>query len=212
MRGIATGANDFFFLSQKRAFELRIPHSYLLPAVGRTRDVNGDVLRPEDLSELDRKGRPTLLVALDGRPVSAFPPAVQEYISKGEKAGLAEKPLIATRKPWYKMERRTVPPFLFAYLGRRNTRFIKNLANAVPLTGFLCVYPRNTDPAIHDALWRLLSHPDTLASLARVGKTYGGGAIKVEPRALERLPLSKAALRESGLASPHYSEQLALRY
>ncbi len=41
MRGIATGANEFFFLTSARAEELRIPKEFFLPAVGRTRDVEG---------------------------------------------------------------------------------------------------------------------------------------------------------------------------
>jgi hypothetical protein len=34
-------------------------------------------------------------------------------------------------------------------------------------------------------LWQLLQHPETVKNLVRVGKSYGSGAIKVEPRALE---------------------------
>ena len=47
-----------------------------------------------------------------------------------------KKTLISTRNPWYNMEKRENPEFLFAYLGRRNTRFIRNEAGVVPLTGF----------------------------------------------------------------------------
>ena len=100
------------------------------------------------------------------------------------------------------MERRRVPPFLFAYLGRRNVRFIRNAAGVLPLTGFLCLYPHSEDPETLARLWRLLQHPATTANLARVGKSYGDGAIKVEPRALESLPLSAAIVAELGLESP----------
>jgi hypothetical protein len=95
------------------------------------------------------------------------------------------------------MEKREPPPYLFAYLGRRNTRFIRNRAGVVPLTGFLCVYPRNAE--MQDSIWPLLNHPETIANLSRVAKSYGSGAIKVEPRALERVPLSEATVRDSGL-------------
>jgi hypothetical protein len=78
---------------------------------------------------------------------------------------------------------------MFAYLGRRNTRFIRNHAQVVPLTCLLCVYPRQTDAEFVERLWKVLSHPQTICNLKKVGKSYGGGALKVEPRALERLPL-----------------------
>jgi hypothetical protein len=97
------------------------------------------------------------------------------------------------------METRTPPPILFAYLGRRHVRFIRNLAGVVPLTGFLCVYPHQTERQFVDALWQVLCHPETIANLALVGKSYGGDAIKVEPRALERLPLSETILSQAGL-------------
>jgi adenine-specific DNA-methyltransferase len=207
MRGIATGANEFFHLTRKQAEERQIPSEFLIPAVGRTRDVTRGIFTPEDLDALDAEGKPTLLLYLDGRPLEQFPASVQTYIRHGESLGLPEKTLIATRKPWYKMERRIPPPFLFAYLGRRNARFIKNEAGVVPLTGFLCVYPVSLDIS-HSKLWRLLQHPNTIGNLHLVGKSYGGGAIKVEPRALERLPIPAEALTDADLmaAAPLQAE------
>lgn len=200
-RGIATGANDFFHLTAAKAHELGIPPQYLVPAIGRTRDVQGNAVTRKTLRDLDEAGRPTLLLSLDGHPIDSLPSPIQDYIRTGEQMGLHKRPLIAMRRPWYKMEVRRVPPILFAYLGRRNARFIRNLAGIRPLTGFLCVYPKRGDLVFVDRLWKTLSHPETINNLVLVAKSYGGGAIKVEPRALERLPLPAAALRASGLAS-----------
>jgi hypothetical protein len=72
------------------------------------------------------------------------------------------------------MERRIPPPFLFAYLGRRTARFVRNVAGVVPLTGFLCVYPRTAERAAVEALWHVLSHPDTVANLELVGGRLSG--------------------------------------
>ena len=195
-RGIATGANDFFFLTPQQAAALHLPAEFLVPAIGRTRDVPGDTVTAALLRELDNQGRPTLLFCPDGRPLQDFPQPVRAYLQTGAERGLSKKTLIATRNPWYKMEFRTPPPFLFSYLGRRNTRFIRNLAGVVPLTGFLCIYPHQTSQSSADALWQVLSHRDTVANLTLVGKSYGGGAIKVEPRALERLPIPSSVLAE----------------
>jgi hypothetical protein len=197
MRGIATGANDFFFLTRQQASDLEIPDEFLVPAIGRTRDLEGDEISLETLRELDSRGRPTLLFAPDGRPVNSFPRSVQNYLLRGEEMNLHRKPLIATRRPWYKMERRVAPPFLFAYLGRRSARFIRNTARVIPLTGFLCVYPHADDDVSIEKLWQILRHPEIIFNLSLVGKSYGDGAIKVEPRALEKLPLPADV--ESGL-------------
>jgi adenine-specific DNA-methyltransferase len=209
-RGIATGHNDFFFLTKRQARDLGIPDKFLRLAVGRTRDVTADSITTEMMERLEEKGRPTRLLALDSRPVGEFPSAVREYVIRGEEMGLPGKPLISQRKPWYKMEVRDVPPFLFAYLGRRNVRFIRNTAGVLPLTCLLCVYPRRNDPVSIQQLWTILSHPDTVANLSRVGKSYGAGAIKVEPRALERLPIPSTAIEAAGAELPEDVAQLAL--
>ncbi len=186
-RGIATGANEFFFMTRKRAAELGIPGEFLHPAIGRTRDVAGEEVTEATLERLEAAGRPNVLFSPDGRPFEEFPPPVQRYLRRGMAMGLPRRPLLATRTPWYKMEVRKPPPFLFAYLGRRNARFIRNRAGVVPLTGFLCVYPRDPSEEAVERLWRVLRHPDTLANLRLVGKSYGGGAIKVERSAFRFL-------------------------
>lgn len=195
VRGIATGSNEFFFLTAQQARALGIPGEYLIPAIGRTRDAPGDEIALDTIEALAARGRPTLLFCPDGKPVEQFPLPVQEYLHKGEKARLHQKPLLSTRRPWYKMEVRNVPPFLFAYLGRRHARFLRNLAGVIPLTVFLCVYPRQTDMESLDRLWQVLRHPQTIANLRLVGKSYGAGAIKVEPRSLERLPLPECIVK-----------------
>ncbi len=189
MRGIATGANDFFFMTKKDASKKKISPEFLKLAIGRTRDVDGFYITDETINSLERKGRPTLLLALDGRELEDFPMPIQKYLKVGKRKHLPDKSLISSRNPWYKMENRTPPPFLFAYLGRRNARFIRNLANVVPLTSFLCVYPRSNDPLHIEKLWRILQNPETIKNLNLIGKSYGSGAIKIEPRALERLPI-----------------------
>lgn len=187
MRGIATGANEFFFLTKQQVEKIGIPAEFLKRAVGRTKDVAEDVLTYADLENLDNKNRPTYLLSINGH--CDFPKTIIDYLETGENLGLPNRALIKQRKPWYKMEKRTVPPLLFAYLGRRNTRFIKNEAGALPLTSFLCVYPFCNDKKHLEKLWQALNHQDTLKNLKLVGKSYGSGAIKVEPSNLRKLLL-----------------------
>ncbi len=199
MRGVATGANDFFFITTERAKELGIPDRYFVRAIGRTRDVTGDEITDETIQMLERKGRPTLLLSLTGDNIEAFPESVKQYLREGERLGLPKRRLISQRNPWYKMEIRVPPPFLFAYLGRRNSRFIRNTAKVIPLTGFLCVYPKSNEAKYIEQIWKILNHPDVIANLSRIGKSYGDGAIKVEPRSLEKLPIPDHVIEQFGL-------------
>lgn len=199
LRGIATGANEFFLLTTEQVKSLGIPQEYLRLAVARTRDITGDEANDATIRQLQHAGRPTWLLSLDGRPVERFPSAIREYLRWGESQGIHARALISTRRPWYRMESRATPPILFSYLGRRNSRFVRNRAGVLPLTGFLCVYPRYQDPAFIEKLWEVLRHPETIANLPWVGKSYGGGAIKAEPRALEALPLPETIVSDAGL-------------
>lgn len=199
MRGIVTGDNDFFFMTLTRAKELGIPESLLVKAVGRMRDIEGEQFTPEDVDRLEARHRPTRLLYVNGLSFEQLPVAVQAYLKEGEGRGLDKKTLIQTRKPWYRMETRKSPPIMFAYLGRRNARFIRNHAGVVPLTCLLCVYPKREDLDFIERLWKVLTHHETIANLRKVGKSYGGDAIKVEPRALERLPLPDALVRSEKL-------------
>lgn len=199
LRGVATGANELFFLTCEQAAQHGIPQEFLHQAVGRTRDIETELFDLAALERLQAKGRPTLLLMTDGRALEQFPESLQIYLRHAETLKINERTLIASRNPWYKMEQRKVPPILFAYLGRKNVRFIKNIAAVLPLTGFLCVYPHSRDPEVIDQLFAVLNHPATIKNLALVGKSYGSGAIKVEPRALERLPIPLHLLQHYGL-------------
>ncbi len=179
-----------FFLTEEQAKRFGIPEKYLVTAIGRTRDVPGDEITQETISFLRAKGRPTLLLKLDGEPLDTYPKEIRKYLSLGEAQGLPKRPLISQRRPWYKMESRSAPPLLFAYLGRRNLRFIRNTAKVVPLTGFLCIYPKNNSQNHIERLWKALNHPETIANLMLVGKSYGDGAIKSLSRAPWRSSLS----------------------
>ncbi len=212
MRGIVTGDNEFFFMTSAHAKELGIPDSLLVKAVGRMRDVQGEYFDPEDVSRLEDKGRPTRLLNVNGVPFDKLPARVQKYLEDGEKNGLPDKTLIKTRKPWYRMETRKTPPILFAYLGRRSARFIMNRADVVPLTCLLCVYPKHASSDFVEHLWKVLSNPETIGNLKKVGKSYGGDAIKVEPRSLERLPLPDDLVRMEGLAKYLTPRQGALDF
>jgi len=201
MRGIATGSNEFFFLTAQQVKELQIPKEFLKRAIGRTKDATESILTAKDVEDLEKENRPTYLLSINGH--DKLPKAITNYLKVGEEMGLPTRSLIQQRKPWYKMERREVPPVLFAYLGRRNTRFIKNDAGILPLTGFLCVYPIYDDKEFVEKLWQALNHPDTLENLKLVGKSYGSGAIKVEPSNLGRLPIPEHIVKQFDLKRPY---------
>ena len=208
MRGIATGANDFFVMTSAQAKERGLDQSLFVRCIGRTRDCPDDRITEGRLVELEREGRPTWLLDVPDLPIAELPEPVRDYLRHGEEQGLPTRALIMSRRSWYRMEQRKVPALLFAYLGRRSSRFILNDAGIVPLTGFLCVYP--TPGVEPHALWSALNEPPVIEGLSRVGKSYGDGAIKVEPRSLEQLAIPCSILFKHGIVVRAPASQLPL--
>lgn len=188
-RGIATGANSFFLLTAEQLRNLNIGEEFIRPVVPKTRYLNGLTFTKKDFRLLADQGKPVFLFAPDGRPIDQYPDPVQDYLRRGEKIGLPKRALIGKRRPWYKMESREPPDFFFAYLGRRNVRFVRNLSGALPLTTLLAVYSRTRDEGFLHELHKILNHPDVISQLVYVAKSYGRGALKAEPRQLESLPI-----------------------
>jgi len=189
-RGIATGANEFFLLNSKQVEMLGVGSEYFQRVIRRTKDIVGDEINFETLDVLDRGGIPTFLLSIPkGKERHDLPKNLELYLRHGEFLGLPMRPLLSRRHPWYQGEVRQPPAILFTYLGRRRCRFIRNQAQVVPLTTFLCLYPQDNDWSYTEFVWQLLNHSQTLESLQLVSKSYGGGAIKVEPRSLEELPI-----------------------
>ncbi len=103
MRGIATGSNEFFFLTGQQVKEIGIPKEFIKRAIGRTRDAAKSILTVEDLEQLEKENRPTYLFSING--YSSFPNSVSKYLKVGEEMELPNRSLIKQRKPWYKMEK-----------------------------------------------------------------------------------------------------------
>jgi adenine-specific DNA-methyltransferase len=188
VRGIATGANDFFVLPtaqvKQRALE---PH--VVRTLQRNREVQDIILDEARWQALSDEGKGVWLLYLNGG-VSA-PQLLLDYLAEGEARGYHQRSLVQTRKRWYMMEQRDVPPIFFTILTRGNPRFILNRAGVRPLNMFSLIYPNRyvTDADATELLWVLLNSDFSLSRLHSVSRTYGGNTLKVEPRELDNLPV-----------------------
>ncbi len=197
MRGIATGATEFFFLTNRQIEELNLPKEYFRLTIGRTRDIETDILTLKEINELDKKGRPTNLLYIDKPEI--LPQQIVEYLKEGERLELNKRALIKSRNPWYKTEKREIPEMLFAYLGRRNVRFILNEVGVLPLHTLHCIYTKSKEKQDVFNLWTVLNHPETLVNLKYVSKSYGSGALKAEPQNLKNLPIPEKLVEKYNL-------------
>ena len=197
MRGVATGANDYFVLSEEEVKKYGLPQSVLVRAIAKTRYCLKEVFTESDWEELRLKNKEVYLLDLSKDEEH---PAVKAYIELGEKMGINKRSLVKTRKKWYYVERRDPPPIFVTYLSRGKPRFILNKAKVVPLNVFLCLYLRvPLDEETIEEIWRYLNSEEALKQFEYLARNYGEDTLKIEPRILEELEIPYELVKNVGL-------------
>lgn len=199
-RGLATGSNGFFILTEAEAENWQIPQQFLRPILPGPRDL------PNSIVESLPNGMPhvsPLLFLLDCRAseerISIQWPRFYEYVQQGRKQEIHVAYLTSHRTPWYSQENRMPAPFLCTYMGRSRNgkhpfRFIWNRSQATAHNVYLMLYPKGPlrdvlrqnperEAQIFEALEKI--SPEQFISEGRV---YGGGLHKVEPKELAKVP------------------------
>lgn len=179
-RGIATGANEFFHLSQSDAAKVKIQEHNLRPCVGVSKDVKGLIFTAREFNKLQMSNSSSMLVTLDGK----LSENELEYVMTGELQELPKRYLLARRTPWYKTESRDVAPIWAASFGRDRMRFIWNQTDALNLTTFHCIYPNGLLPAEVGALVCLLNSQPIQKRFTEHLRVLGGGLLKFQPNDL----------------------------
>jgi len=184
-RGIATGANEFFQISQDVIEKYNLSERTTVPCVGKAADVKGYIFTRGDLEGLKRRGKRCFLVncgeTLKGPEL--------DYIRFGETQGYQERYLCRVRPLWYRMEKRAPAPIWAAVFGRNQLRFIYNQAMVHNLTCFHCIYTNVKRPFFDAALVACLNSPVMQKKAQEQMRVYGGGLLKFEPGDLLELTI-----------------------
>ncbi len=186
--GAVTGNNGFFALSRDGARERGIPLRELRPiAPPGSRHLPGPAFTRQDWERLAGHGRSALLF----HPPAARPSvAARRYIAEGERTGVAEGYKCRHRRPWWRVPGVREPDLFVTYMNHGAPRLVRNAA------GVSCVNSVHglTLAGLAAELGPELLPFAALNSLTRlgaelVGRAYGGGLLKVEPREAEALPV-----------------------
>lgn len=196
-RGIATGNNSFFILSEEEIVSRGLPREVFTPILPSPRYLQHDEVKAQNdgLPDIDRR-----LFLLDTKlsedDIRTRFPVLFSYLKEGEDRGLHESYLCRHRSPWYSQENRPAAPIVCTYLGRgdakngRPFRFILNGSRATVANVYLAMYPTallsrslRSDMTLIRRIWEELNQI-TPARLLGEGRVYGGGLYKLEPREL----------------------------
>ena len=200
-RGLATGNNSYFILSEREIECRGLPIDAFKPILPSPRYVPGDEIM------CDRVGIPILerrLFLLDPpwaeNEIRERHPKLWAYLEEGKAEGIADRYICRHRAMWYTQERRPPAPFVCTYLGRsdkkngRPFRFILNNSKATAANVYLMLYPREPferalldRPELKRRVWEYLNQICPQAMIGE-GRVYGGGLHKLEPKELGNVP------------------------
>lgn len=199
-RGIATGANKFFILTEEEAKDLGLPPRFLVPILPSPKKLAKSGIIKSDCHGLPLIEPRTFLLNCSmemGRLRVDFP-ELFSYISSGERIEINKRYLTGKRKPWYMQETRIPAPILCGCMatnrgGHKIIRFYRNYSIAVATNAYYLLYPRREIVEQLDDLSRFCD--DAYDCLTKVdpdrilasGRSYGGGLYKIEPKELENL-------------------------
>ncbi|MHB8642846.1 MAG: HsdM family class I SAM-dependent methyltransferase [Gaiellaceae bacterium] len=193
-RGIATGANQYFCLTEDERARRGIPRADLRSCLTSPKHFDQVDLTQDVLDRLPGSTR-RWLVDCDDFGVESAKTPLGTYLRRGRRLKVHTGYLVSNRRPWYSQEQRVNAPIVFTYLNKHRPRFLRNHAGAVPLNNWLVIAPR--DGVNVDALFAALSAPTVSKQLREQARFYGGGMWKLEPSELERIILPVSFTRNA---------------
>jgi len=193
VRGIATGANDYFTFNRSKANKFKITDGNLLPCITKSKDINSPFFTKDDFEKLKNENAK---IYLFNACQNLNEENILKYIEIGEQEGINKKYLTSKRTPWYSLENRPPSPIWVGVFNRNGIKFIRNEANISNLTTFHCIYPNsNLFSKINiDLLFAYLLTDVAEQIFSDNRREYGDGLKKFEPNDLNNalmLDLSK---------------------
>lgn len=180
--GAVTGANDFFLV---RGDDGRVPARFLRPAVSKAAHVRGARLTSADIRQLTATGKPMHILAVEPKHPQDGLADLQQYLDFGRQGGIPERYKCRVRDPWWAvpLPKHGVPDALMTYCSSDHPRLVLNEAGALHTNTVHGVKMRN-GADIAELVSGFINSL-TLLSAELVGRSYGGGVLKLEPTEAE---------------------------
>lgn len=182
VRGIATGANEYFTFNQSKAELFNIDEKYLLPCITKSVDIDGAFFSKDDFANLKQQDRFVYLL----NATAPTEPSLKKYLTKGETEEVHKKFLTASRNPWHKLEYRPPSPIWVSVFNRNGLRFIRNEAMISNLTTFHCIYLNIFSEPKVDLLFAYLLTDISKDIFNDNRREYGNGLQKFEPNDINK--------------------------
>lgn len=197
--GTVTGANAYFTMSEGTRHTYGIDTRHVLPiSPPGTRHLRKPTFTRADWEELKLKGERVWLLHPEGSPRAA---GLKRYIAEGEEKGIDEAYKCSIRDPWWRPPAVPVPDLFFTYMSHRYPRLIANSSRATLVNSMhgIRIKPGSRRLA-KEALPLMALNSATMVGAELIGRSYGGGILKMEPREAAALPMPEPEQLESAWA------------
>ncbi|MFP5021176.1 HsdM family class I SAM-dependent methyltransferase [Pseudonocardia phyllosphaerae] len=185
--GMVTGNNRWFCLSPERVAELGLEARDLErlcpPGSRHLRELE---FSPATWSQLGETGSATWLFRPSGEPSRAG----WDYIAAGEADDVHTAYKCRVRTPWWRVPISEPADMLVTYMNADTPRLTSNIARVRHLNSVHGLYLSPDLRALGTSLLPLASLTSmTLVGAETVGRSYGGGMLKLEPKEADQLPV-----------------------
>jgi adenine-specific DNA-methyltransferase len=205
--GSVTGNNRWFTLTAQEAYALGLGNNDLVPiSPPGSRHLRGVTFTQRAWQDMQAAGARVHLFYPHGEPS----PAALAYIASGSAEGVQGAYKCRVRSPWWRVPRVPVPDLLLTYMNHDTPRVVTNRAGVSHINSVHGVkLTADRMEAGTDLLPIAALNSMTVLGAELVGRAYGGGMLKVEPKEADLLPVpSHELVVEAGPALRAIAPQL----
>lgn len=210
VNGYVSGANDFFHCTAADGARRGLPEDWLLPVARNSRSLVGLTFNVADIAAAEQRGTPHhLILPRDDDLFAADHAALDAFLRAGEESGVAARYKCRMRRPWWRVPGLVQADLLLPYMIGSEPHASVNLAHAL--------YPNSLhglrlgNRALAERVALALLGSLSLLSMELVGRSYGGGILKLEPTEMQRVQLVLPVCGEPELSAAFAAADQALR-
>ena len=187
-RGIATGKNDYFCLTQHDVDEWDLDARFLVKIIRRSDGHRKLEITPADWERWRDAGKTVWLLYCyeDDEPIDSIEnDSLNAYLEHGREREADTSYLARNRSPWFVVDERPPPDIVATYMSKDGFRFMRNRAGIRTLNNFHNISLPNFDSDEIDALLAYLNSNVADEITKRSGRRYARGLHKIEPDELK---------------------------
>ena len=185
--GAVTGNNKWFAISPQQAQALGLEASELVRiSPPGSRHLRGLEFTTQQWEAMGAQGASAYMF----RPPAAPSEAARQLIARGELAGVDQAYKCRVRTPWWRVPLVSVPDLFMTYMNADTPRLTANQAAARHINSIHGVYLGADVRELGSELLPLAAlNSLSMLGAEMVGRSYGGGILKLEPKEADKWPV-----------------------